>query len=297
MPDLADELALMWARLRERRFSLQDGSLLKDSSSRRNSLGAAMTLIGEQMTAAGVVSSATRPINLYYALVQAGLAITATHTPGTYSFSSHGLKITNPDADLAEITVNVDVKRDRGGYELVSKAVGSEVIESGVPVGALWATLPDLSFTPLPGSEHPKAITVIPNIPIEEPEHEAGAVGFNVIGSLYDTIPHGSIFVAPDLVPEQPSDTWVRELLADYPGTDDCVLYAKDYFRPFNFSVGAARCTVGRHWVASRGWRKADKEGSARLLRVASPPPTGTEQIVTCAPRSKEAARSRRLRL
>ncbi len=100
---MPDEAALMWARLRERRLSLQNGPLLKDSSSRRNSLGAALTQFEEQMTAAGVVSAVTRPINLYYALVQAGLAISATHTPESYSFSSHGLKIVNFDAELPDI--------------------------------------------------------------------------------------------------------------------------------------------------------------------------------------------------
>jgi hypothetical protein len=93
---VTDETNLMWARLRERRWSLQDGPLLKGSSSRRNTLAAAMTQFEEQMTAANAASSVTRPINLYYALTQAGLATTATHTPGTYTPSSHGLKIANP---------------------------------------------------------------------------------------------------------------------------------------------------------------------------------------------------------
>src|ERR1700719_2967153 len=106
----------MWARLRERRLSLQNGPLLKDSSSRRNSLGAALTQFEEQMTAAAVVTPATRPINLYYALVQAGLAISAAHTSGTYSFSSHGLKVTNPEVELPDISVHIDTKRPKGAF-------------------------------------------------------------------------------------------------------------------------------------------------------------------------------------
>jgi hypothetical protein len=70
----------------------------------------------------------------------------------------------------------------------------------------------------------------MPGIPVDQPDYpNAGSVGHSAIGSLYDFIPHASIFVAPELVPEEPTDAWVRELLADYPGTGDCVLYSTDY--------------------------------------------------------------------
>ena len=63
-----------------------------------------MTQFEEQMTAASVVTSATRPINLYYALAQVGLAVSAVHTPGTDSSSSHGLTIANPEAEFPDLT-------------------------------------------------------------------------------------------------------------------------------------------------------------------------------------------------
>ncbi|MFE3638533.1 YaaC family protein [Streptomyces sp. NPDC059168] len=57
--------------------SLVDETYLKDSSSRRRTFSAALQEFEEQMKAAEVVPATTRPINLYYGLVQAGLAMTA----------------------------------------------------------------------------------------------------------------------------------------------------------------------------------------------------------------------------
>ncbi|MFJ9710759.1 YaaC family protein [Streptomyces sp. NPDC101234] len=61
--------------LRHCRTSLTDRTQLRESVSRRRTFSAALQQFEEQMKAAEVVSPATRPINLYYGLVQAGLAI------------------------------------------------------------------------------------------------------------------------------------------------------------------------------------------------------------------------------
>jgi hypothetical protein len=83
----------MWARIRDRRRTLQDSPLPKGSTPRRESISAGLTQFEEQMTAARTVSTVTRPLNLFYALEQAGLAIAAVHAPDEYWFSSHGLKV------------------------------------------------------------------------------------------------------------------------------------------------------------------------------------------------------------
>ena len=215
---VADETNLIWARLRERRWSLQDGPLLKNSSSRRNTLGAAMTQFEEQMTAASVVSSVTRPINLYYALAQAGLAISATHTPGIYTPSSHGLKIVNPDAELPDITVRVDAGQLRGSYSTVSDAVGSGVILSAVSIGALWGSLPDLEFMPLPGSAYPEVIPMVPEIPMKLRRESD-------ISFPSGIPPIAAIYIDPRSEPRQATNAWLADILKPYPGADSCVLY------------------------------------------------------------------------
>lgn len=236
---MADETNLMWARLRERRWSLRDGPLLKDSSSRRNTLGAAMTQFEEQMTAASVVSSVTRPINLYYALAQAGLAISATHRPGTYTPSSHGLKIVNPGADLPDITVRADTDQLRGSYGIVSSTVGSEAIQSAVSINALWASLPDLTFMPLQDNNNPEVISVVPSMPMEP---GPGSVIYYPPG----TPPSAAIYIDLRNIPKEATDAWLAEILKPYPGTDNCVLHRtsfSDVIEP-----GSAKLQVNIAW-------------------------------------------------
>ena len=72
--DLIDDDTLIWFALRERRGSLLTKANLPTSAARRQTFAAAMAQFEEQMTAAKVVSPATRPLNLYYGLAQAGMA-------------------------------------------------------------------------------------------------------------------------------------------------------------------------------------------------------------------------------
>lgn len=60
--------SMNWFRLRERRSSLQTRTKLNLTAARRQTFAAAMGQFEEQFTAAKVVTAATRPLNLYYAL-------------------------------------------------------------------------------------------------------------------------------------------------------------------------------------------------------------------------------------
>jgi len=101
----------------------------------------------EQMSAAKVVTEATRPLNLYYGLVQAGLAITAAHTTDQWSFNSHGLKLYDTDRSIGQILVKPE---GSGAFQKVAAAINSQVIAGPVTVGAVWATIPDFcNVTPL----------------------------------------------------------------------------------------------------------------------------------------------------
>lgn len=146
---LNDE-SMTWFRLRERRSSLHTRSKVNDTSARKQTFAAAMAQFEEQFTAARVVTAATRPLNLYYGLAQAGMAIAAAHSPDPWSFSRHGLRLGDRNVALAEMMVGPE---GDGAFQKVAAATGSPGITAPVSLGTLWASLPDLvQGGTLPGS-------------------------------------------------------------------------------------------------------------------------------------------------
>lgn len=155
---LNDE-SMNWFRLRERRSSLKTQTKLSRTAARRQTFAAAMGQFEEQFTAAKVVTAATRPLNLYYGLCQAGMAIAAAHADDPWSFGSHGLQLTDREGDFIDMKVRPE---GDGGFQKVATATGSSVITEPVSLGALWASLPDLSQAGvLPGSSHPEPLIVL----------------------------------------------------------------------------------------------------------------------------------------
>jgi hypothetical protein len=146
---LNDE-AMTWFRLHERRSSLHERSKLADTNARKQTFAATMTQFDEQFTAAKTVTAATRPLNLYYGLAQAGMAIAAAHAPDPWSFSRHGLHLGDRNPELADMLVGPE---GQGGFQKVATATGSPLITTPVSLGTLWASLPDLAQAgTLPGS-------------------------------------------------------------------------------------------------------------------------------------------------
>lgn len=100
-----------------------------------------------------MVTAATRPLNLYYGLCQAGMAIATAHADDPWSFSSHGLHLVDREAEFSDMMVRPD---GDGGFQRVAAATGSPAITEPVSLGALWASLPDLAQAgALPGSTRP----------------------------------------------------------------------------------------------------------------------------------------------
>ena len=111
---MPDDAALTWFGLRGRRVSLHTRSKLTETAGRRQTFAAAMAQFEEQFTAAEVVTEATRPLNLYYGLAQAGMAIAAAHADDPWGFSRHGLRLTNRAGELADMTVGPEGVSRRG---------------------------------------------------------------------------------------------------------------------------------------------------------------------------------------
>jgi hypothetical protein len=142
---MAVDRTLLRVEFRRRRTSLESKTLLASSSSRRGAFSAAMQQFEELMSASAAVGPASRPITLYYAIVQAGLAVAAAHKTDPWSFSKHGhgLKLQNVRAPIADILVGPE---GTGAFQIVAQATNSPPLQMPVTVGALWSSLPDFEF-------------------------------------------------------------------------------------------------------------------------------------------------------
>jgi hypothetical protein len=159
---MAVDRTLLRVELRRRRTSLESTTLLASSSSRRGVFSAAMQQFEELMSASAAVGPASRPITLYYATVQAGLAVAAAHKADPWSsFSQHGLKLQNARAPIADISVGPE---GTGAFQIVAQATNSPPLQMPVTVGALWSSLPDFEFRKLPSSSAPIALGIYADV-------------------------------------------------------------------------------------------------------------------------------------
>lgn len=134
-----DDTSMNWFRLRERRSSLQTRTKLNLTAARRQTFAAAMGQFEEQFTAAKVVTAATRPLNLYYGLCQAGIAIATAHADDPWSFSSHGLHLVDREAEFSDMMVRPE---GDGGFQRVAAATGSPAITEPVSLGRCGRRFP-----------------------------------------------------------------------------------------------------------------------------------------------------------
>lgn len=198
--------------LRHCRTSLTDKSHLKSSASRRRTFSAALQQFEEQMKAAEVVSPATRPINLYYGLVQAGLAITAAHSEGTWTFDKHGLKILDMKSDIPDIAVRPE---GVGAFQAVSGATGSERTTDAVSLGSIWNSIPELVEVPLEGSKHTPVVDLLARSYV--PAADLGG-WFDDTAREPTGYVRATVFVHEDTPPLQDRGVWVKDFIAKYAG-------------------------------------------------------------------------------
>ncbi|WP_030740403.1 hypothetical protein [Streptomyces sp. NRRL S-31] len=239
--------------LRHCRTSLTDQTHLKDSASRRRTFSAALHQFEEQMKAAEVVSPATRPINLYYGLVQAGLAMTAAHAAGTWTFDKHGLKIPDMKSGIPDITVRPE---GAGAFQAVSDATGSPHPTDAVSLGAVWNSLPDLAEVPLEGTDSAPAIDLLAS---RYPAAKTSDDWPNSAASTPAEFVCATIWVNEQLPSQPDRKPWFEDLITKYDGLSGAQLWdaegdAFEEVRPGRFSVELC-------WPAPKsGMREADIE-------------------------------------
>jgi hypothetical protein len=110
---------------------------------RRKVFTAALQQAEELHGASARSGFSSRPLPLFYALSQGGRAIAAAKTPGSsWQFGGHGLVAKNDREEILEARV---VANGNGAFQVVSGATLSPAPASVLSLGALLATLPDVS--------------------------------------------------------------------------------------------------------------------------------------------------------
>ena len=147
------EAAFLWNRIRLTRSN--PPSRARDYVQRRAVYTAALEQFEQLMVAAGTVGAASRPLPLFYAIEQATRAILAAHRYKP-ARNPHGLHFDADPTDVLSGQVRPDA---RGGlFQALAEALQSPGIDGPVSLRALWASLPDLSGSPLPGPPSPLAL-------------------------------------------------------------------------------------------------------------------------------------------
>jgi hypothetical protein len=187
-----------------------------DDEERRRVYCAALAQFDELISAAAAAGPASRPLPLFYALSQAGRAISAAHAEDTWRLGSHGLSA----RELGPALLDVEVKRmavaNKDGRPVdsmtgVAAATQSEVFAGAVAIDSLWASLPEL-FELLPASldPGPLPLLLVPDSP--------GAENVRLLtdsGHVYATVVGFS----------GTGDELARYLVEQYPTADDPELY------------------------------------------------------------------------
>jgi hypothetical protein len=172
---------------------------------RRETYGAALQQFDDLMTAAAAIGPVSRPLPLYYAVLQAGKAIAAAWAPGdTWRVEGHGLaedRQAEWQDDILRFRVKPSVtKRGPGVFGAVASKLGTARLTGSVELGALWSAFPG-AHPPASGS-WPLALPVQPTY-------------FDHARHLAIRVRHGYVFLRAQ-VPHEHAES-ISQMLAMYP--------------------------------------------------------------------------------
>ncbi|MGW7300675.1 YaaC family protein [Streptomyces sp. NPDC054829] len=268
--------------LRHCRTSLTEKTKLQDSASRRKTFSAALQQFEEQMKAAEVVSPATRPINLYYGLVQAGLAITAAHAEGTWTFDKHGLKIPDMKRGVPDIAVRPE---GVGAFQAVSDATGSERTTDAITLGALWNSLPELAEIPLEGTNDILAVELLADsrtsteaTDVWSADHIAESAEFLC----------ATVWVNEEMPSLPNRKAWLQDFITKYPGLEGSEPWGARSRHSERRAPAASPSSS-----AGRPRKRACRQERSRSSSTSGPLPTASSRTATCGQRSNPARHHR----
>jgi YaaC-like Protein len=144
-------VALAGTALRDLRALRYDAPGCAKQGARRATFQSALEQCEQFLAAARVAGYATRPVQLFYALSQAGRAIVAAspHVGNqSWKVSGHGLSADTNAAHAADVAV---AATKDGLFPSVAAALGIEPLVPGerAALGELWPLLPEAAFVPL----------------------------------------------------------------------------------------------------------------------------------------------------
>jgi hypothetical protein len=132
--------AMIRHRLRLARTDVEV-SLRPSPGHRKRTFRAALQQFEELLDAAETVGPASRPLLLFYALSQAGRAITAARGSMPWELRGHGLTWKEGSQPLLERTIEAE-STGEDSFHRVAETIGSGVLTGPVELGAVWASLP-----------------------------------------------------------------------------------------------------------------------------------------------------------
>ena len=146
---------------------------------RRSVFTSALEQAEQFLAAAAQVGFATKPVQLFYALSQAGRAIAAVHANDIWKIRGHGASVST-STSIGTTTVTPDSKT-QGAIRVVADATRSGIWQGGATLAALWASLPELDTDPQLCGTAQGALEVEP---VQESWLWAGAIaaGYEVTG-------------------------------------------------------------------------------------------------------------------
>ncbi|MFE0778754.1 YaaC family protein [Streptomyces sp. NPDC058861] len=139
-----------WERLRASRSNPPGRA---SAGARRKTYAAALEQTGQMFRAAAVVDPATRPLQVFYGLSQAGRAIAAASWSlkgQDWSLESHGIKTTGFHLPFPDIEIRTDSSGTQGSFVRVSEALDSPVWGTDpIRLEDVWDLLPPNQGYPL----------------------------------------------------------------------------------------------------------------------------------------------------
>jgi hypothetical protein len=131
------------------------------SGARRSVFGASLEQWDALLQASADVVPATSPILLFYALSQAGRAVSAAQVQGQpFRSRGHGLRIGDPTGDLGAALVQPEGGPNTS-FAMFCRATGSPGLTAATTLGALWAANPKLEVVATLGDRETPALELM----------------------------------------------------------------------------------------------------------------------------------------
>ncbi len=211
------------------------------NGARRSVFGAALEQWDALLRASAQVVPAASPILLFYALSQAGRAVSAAHVHGQpFRSRGHGLRIEDPTGDLGATVVQPEGGANTS-FAMFCRAIGSPGLTEATTLGALWAANPKLEVVPALGDGETPALELM---------QVSGDPAMRAIitGDLATALPTDAHDAAAEL----------RKRLAPYPGSAEGLVV----------NTGSRISRDGTPQVEV-SWRSPD--GTARAISLIAP--------------------------